>query len=139
VHGPDEQRFYNTVCLFYGADPDNRDDYAEDMGLPEDRADYCPDEFDQAWDAWGGVLDEVTARGGGETLTLVGPAPGIAGEMLTEEVAALNEILQLSRPLEVRVEACDEANAFYDPSETAIIFCTEYEGELIAVGEELAQ
>ncbi|MEH6737641.1 MAG: DUF4344 domain-containing metallopeptidase [Sulfitobacter sp.] len=23
VHGPDLQRFYNLVCLFYGADPDN--------------------------------------------------------------------------------------------------------------------
>ena len=34
VHGPDLQRFYNLVCLFYGADPDTRDDFAADMNLP---------------------------------------------------------------------------------------------------------
>jgi hypothetical protein len=42
VHGIDEQRFYNTVCLFYGADPDLRRDFADDLGLPEERAEYCP-------------------------------------------------------------------------------------------------
>lgn len=139
VHGPDEQRFYNTVCLFYGADPDNRAAYAEDMGLPEERAEYCPDEFDQAWEAWGGVIDEVMNRGAGDSLELMQPAPGLVGQVLTEEVAALNDVLQLSRPLSIRVEACDEANAFYDPSETAITFCTEYEAELIEVGQEIAR
>lgn len=59
THGADEQRFYNTACIFYGADPDNRSQWAEDLGLPEGRADFCPREFDQANASWGSVLEEM--------------------------------------------------------------------------------
>lgn len=135
VHGPDEQRYYNTVCLFYGADPEARADFADDMGLPEDRAVYCPEEFEQAEAAWGAVLDDVMDRGPGDSLRFADGAAGMIGAILAEEIAALNEELQLSDDLEIRVEACGEANAFYDPAEIAIIFCEEYEADLIAAGE----
>lgn len=137
VHGPDEQRFYNTVCLFYGADPNNRGGFAEDMDLPSDRAEYCPDEFDQAFEAWGSVINTVMDRGAGETLQLGRTDEGRIGTILTEEVAALNEILMLGAPLAIRVEPCDEANAFYDPADTAITFCTEYEAALIQQGQDI--
>lgn len=130
VHGPDEQRFYNTVCLFYGADPDGRADFAEAFDLPEERADYCPDEFDQANAAWGAVLDDMAARGAGETLDLTEAEPGLISDILTEETAALNAEMSLADVLEVRVEPCGEANAFYDPNMRAIIFCTEFEAHL---------
>ncbi|WP_371229102.1 DUF4344 domain-containing metallopeptidase [Roseovarius sp. 2305UL8-3] len=51
VHGPDLQRYYTTVCLFYGANPDEREDIAQDMGLPEDRAESCEEEFELAHDS----------------------------------------------------------------------------------------
>ncbi|WP_179379406.1 DUF4344 domain-containing metallopeptidase [Jannaschia marina] len=137
THGPDEQRFYNTVCLFYGADPDKRIDYAVDMGLPEERADFCPEEFDQARAAWGGVLDVAMERGPGDTLRLQPDPPGRIGAVLTEEVTALNEMLQLAAPLDIRVENCGEANAFYDPGERTVIFCTEYETSLIESGRRI--
>ena len=38
VHGPDEQRYYNLVCIFYGANPDLREELAQELGLPEERA-----------------------------------------------------------------------------------------------------
>ena len=41
VHGPDEQRYYNLVCIFYGANPDLREDFAQELGLPEERAISC--------------------------------------------------------------------------------------------------
>lgn len=137
VHGPDEQRFYNTVCLFYGADPAGRADYAADMDLPADRAESCSEEFDQALAAWGDVLDTVTDRGPGRTIALTRADEGQIGTILTEEVAALNDMLQLSQSLAVRVEPCGEANAFYDPAEIAVIFCTEYEAELVASGRDV--
>ncbi|WP_259912900.1 DUF4344 domain-containing metallopeptidase [Jannaschia sp. M317] len=135
VHGPDEQRFYNTVCLFYGADPQGRSDYAEDMGLPEERADYCPGEYEQAEVAWGEVLDAMLDRGGGDSLRLSGAEVGRIGAVLAEEVAALNAELQLAENVDVRVAPCDEANAFYDPSDRSITFCTEYEAELIEAAQ----
>lgn len=139
AHGPDEQRFYNTVCLFYGAYPDALSDYAEDMGLPEDRADYCPEEFDQAEAAWGGIIDDLVARGGGDSLVYTGPDDGLIGTILAGEVAALNAELSLSNPLTVSLAPCGEANAFYDPQDASITFCTEFEAHLIEAGRTVLQ
>ena len=130
VHRPDKQRFYNTVCIFYGADPDDRKDFAEELGLPEERADYCPDEFAQAENAWGGILDRMAEYGSGESIQF-GGGHGIAGEILKGEVAALNAEFKLSRTLKVEIEECSEANAFYDPGQTKIIFCEECTPHLI--------
>ena len=35
VHGPDEQRYYNLVCLFYGGSVAAREELADELGLPE--------------------------------------------------------------------------------------------------------
>lgn len=133
VHGPDQQRFYNTVCVFYGADPDARADFAEDLDLPEERADTCPEEFDQARDAWGQILDEMSERGPGATISLAYAEPGMITQVLTSEIAALNAEFSLAAALDVRVEPCDEANAFYDPDARTITFCTEFEDHLRAL------
>lgn len=130
THGPDEQRFYNTVCLFYGANPETREGFAEDMELPEDRAETCPDEYDQAISAWGAVLDEMEGRGGGETLKFDGGDGSLSAEILSDEIKELNATMSLAQPVTIRMESCGEANAFYDPGATEIIYCTEFEDHL---------
>lgn len=50
--------------------------------------------------------------------------------ILETEIADLNERLALARPLTVRMETCDEANAFYNPESTEIIYCTGFEAHL---------
>lgn len=137
VHGPDEQRFYNTVCIFYGGDPDGRADFAADMELPDDRADYCPEEYDMAAASWGAVLDEMVDRGPGTTIALVDPDDSLTSILLLEEIEALNAELSLSAPLTVYVESCDEANAFYDPADRSIIFCSEFEDHLVELESRL--
>jgi hypothetical protein len=135
-HGPDEQRFYNTVCLFYGADPEARADFAADLDLPKDRAETCAEEFDQANASWGALLDEMLARGGGDTLRFEGD-DSLTGQILAEEVAYLNAELSLAQPLLVLVESCGEANAFYDPGDRAIVMCLEFEDHLFEMAEIL--
>ena len=130
VHGPDEQRFYNTVCLFYGADPENRKDFAEDLELPEERADYCADEYDQATASWGSVLDEIADRDADNLIKMEGDAETFTYEVVQSEVYFLNEIFRLKRPLIVKVLEFNEVSAFYDPEETEIIMCTEFENHL---------
>ncbi|WP_299546548.1 DUF4344 domain-containing metallopeptidase [uncultured Tateyamaria sp.] len=129
THGPDEQRFYNTVCLFYGANPEAREDFAIDLGLPSGRAESCPEEFALALDSWGPAFDEIAGQGdtilfdhGGHTLLI--------SEVMAAEVAALNEDFDLPVTLTVRIEECGEANAFYDTGTTEIIMCTEFEDHL---------
>lgn len=130
THGPDEQRFYNTVCIFFGADPEARLDFAEDLGLPEERAEMCPIEFEQADKSWGKVLDKMVARGAGKSMSFKGEKGYLSTEILQQEVEQLNAEFSLSRLLKVAVESCGEANAYYDPEESKVVFCTEFEKHL---------
>lgn len=131
VHGPDEQRFYNTVCIFYGGNPDEREEFAETLELPTERADYCPFEFEQAEASWGAVLDVLVGRGPGESIRFDGDTDSLAAQILAEEIAALNGEMQLVKELVVREESCGQANAFYDPEAREVIFCSEFEDHLI--------
>lgn len=128
VHGPDEQRFFNTVCLFYGANPEAREEFAIDMGLPEERAETCPEEYDLAIDSWGPAMDAIA--GAGDSLWLVAGDTSLTAALIADEVAALNADFTFPMQIGVRVEPCGEANAFYDPGTIEIIMCTEFEGHL---------
>ncbi|MGJ8604449.1 MAG: DUF4344 domain-containing metallopeptidase [Marivita sp.] len=129
VHGPDEQRFYNTVCIFYGGDPETRDDFAEDMELPEERAEYCVEEYELAADSWGAVFDEL-AEGGESMLFSAEDASTMTAQIISGEVAALNADFGFPSVIEVFAAPCGEANAFYDPSDQTITMCEEFEDHL---------
>lgn len=138
VHGPDLQRYYNLVCVFYGANPEERDDVAQELGLPEERAEYCPDEYDQANGSWGAVLDEIHAPAGGRSIRLGDVEATTDGgeftyEVIAAEVDALNEEFQLPDKLTVSVLLCGEPNAYYDPSHREIVMCTEFADYLVKI------
>lgn len=127
VHSPDERRYFTYLCLYYGGAPEERDAMAVEFGLPEDRAVTCPDEFDLAASSWGVFLDELEAAGPGESLVWMGeaePSDSVAAG-IKEEVDYLNSIWTLPEPVAVQVAPCDQANAFYDPSEKMITMCSE--------------
>ncbi len=130
THGPDEQRFYNTVCLFYGGDPDTRDDFAEDMGLPEERAETCEEEYELALDSWGPVFDDLADTDGQKIRfsSKVGETPTAA--LIAAEVDFLNESFSWPQTLSVTVEGCGEANAFYDLGTKEVIMCEEFADHL---------
>lgn len=129
THGPDVQRFYNTVCLFYGGDPDTRDDFAEDMELPEERAEYCVEEYELAVDSWGAVFDDLS-KGGTPMLFSAEVAGSFTADIIEAEVEALNADFRFPSTVQVITGDCGEANAFYDPSDQSIIMCEEFEDHL---------
>lgn len=127
VHGPDLQRYFTTVCLIYGADPDRRAEYAEAAGLPEERAEGCVDEYDLAAASWGTYLEELEASGGGTSLWMAAQEDDSElVRLIADEVATLNQSMTLPRRVAVRFEDCGEPNAFYDSTEDAITLCREY-------------
>lgn len=131
VHGPDLQRYYTLVCLFYGANPDERDDVARELGLPEERADTCEEEYALAADSWGAVLDALAARPLAETPLYVdiredNPFDLLTANLIADELTALAQDYALPRDLLVSVAPCGEANAFYDPQRAEITICTEF-------------
>ena len=137
AHGPDEQRFYNTVCLFYGADPARRKSFAREMGLPKARAALCPKEYDLADDSWGPIIDELKQRGAGNTVRFKGQVSSLTADILQEEINELNKTLSLKSPLTVSIEACGEANAFFYPDTNEIVFCSEFEDHLFRLADTL--
>lgn len=139
THGPDEQRIYNTACLFYGADPQARQGFAADVDLPEERAESCPEEYDQALASWGPILDGMAAIATRPPLRFTGDDGSLSARILRAEIATLNDDLRLAEPVEVVLESCGEANAFYDPEALKIVFCTEFEDHLRRVEAVLAQ
>ncbi|MEP4980081.1 DUF4344 domain-containing metallopeptidase [Ascidiaceihabitans sp.] len=130
VHGPDLQRFYTLVCLFAGADFEARDDIARDLGLPDDRMDTCEEEFELAHDSWAPVFDELAEEAPGQSLIFDGDVTNFTERLVAGEVAALNEDFVFPQPITIRVDTCDEPNAFYDPQRVEIVVCAEFEAWL---------
>ncbi len=131
-HSLDLQRYYNLVCLFYGASPDMRGDDASELELPPERAEKCEDEFQLATDSWGAMLQDLAPVAGSKGLRLVGvPENDPLGTILAQEVADLNNRYALPDWVDVKVESCGQANAFYDPQSRSITLCNEYATDLV--------
>jgi Putative metallopeptidase len=127
VHGSDRQRYYNLACLMYGANPDAREDLAEELGLPDSRADTCAAEYAMTARAWGAVLDRIAMGTPGQSLKMdwMLDADSPLTRFVATEVDRLNAIMVLPEEIAVSVIPCGEVNAFYDPGPREIIICTE--------------
>jgi hypothetical protein len=55
-HSLDEQRMYNIACIMYGSDSEAFAEIVEDEWLPDERAELCPQEYQQKERSWGTLL-----------------------------------------------------------------------------------
>jgi hypothetical protein len=134
THGLDQQRYYTILCLHYGADPERRQAIVSDLGLPEDRQQTCPEEFQLAEESWGPVLDNIDNASGNSAndwLTLrvadrpKGQAEAVVFDAVETEVKILNDLLNPEFDLDLIFGSCGEANAYYDPENKSITICSE--------------
>lgn len=131
LHALDLQRHYNLICLFYGANPQARDAQADALGLPVERRESCPEEFQLAADSWAAMLEGIPPQDHGPGFRLVVPkARDGYTALIAEEIAALNAEYGLPRWIDVTVERCGEPNAFYDPRARRVVMCIEYAEDL---------
>lgn len=138
THSLDQQRYFNLVCHFYGANPELRDDVARELELPKDRAMGCADEFSLIEGSWGAMLDGLTPSADTKGLKLVNadPSQDPVAAILDAEIKVLNESFGLPREIAVTVEDCGEANAFYEMGAYKITICSEYAPELARIYAE---
>lgn len=60
-HSLDQQRYYNIICWVYGSNPEAHQLLLQrGWGLPRERAERCPGEFQRMSRAWDSVLEEYT-------------------------------------------------------------------------------
>ena len=136
-HGADMQRYYNIVCLTYGAAPKRRDDFATEMLLPEDRAETCENEFAQAKRSWAPFIAQISEAKTGATMQFRDTGRtalhGRAAEILAAEVTRVNEVFSLPKPLRVVLKRCKRSGniyAYYSSSREKITVCSNYIDEL---------
>lgn len=55
-HSLDEQRFYDTICLIYGHDPEKYAYLVKDHTLPEERAELCRQDYPKISNSWHQLL-----------------------------------------------------------------------------------
>ncbi len=53
-----EQRFYNTLCLTYGSNPNKYEYLVSEGYLPKERAVRCPNEYQRTVESWVKLLEE---------------------------------------------------------------------------------
>ena len=135
VHGPDEQRYFNLICLFYGGNPAEREDLAAELGLPEDRAETCQEEYELAYESWTLVLDDLADLS--HEMELIDFPDGLMADVLIDEIIYFNTLFRFPEPVYVELVSCGEANAFYDPANVRITICSEFEAYLRSQYENL--
>lgn len=142
VHGLSEQRYYNTLCIFYGGHPALRSDMIDVMGLPEDRAENCEEEYDAVDHSWGRVfrgLDRQHREAPGLVLAVKSSEAPLTASLIAQEVVAMNAAFALPQDVPILIDTCGEANAFYDPETQSITMCVEFEGYLYELFSQLDQ
>ena len=55
-HSLDEQRFYDTICLIYGSNPEKYAYLGKDNTLPEERAELCQEDYPKISTSWHQLL-----------------------------------------------------------------------------------
>jgi hypothetical protein len=143
AHGLDLQRAYNIICLMVGSDPDQFDDLAKEVNLPEDRRETCIGDYSNASWSWKKALEphmrsanaaqtqhQVVygkAQGG---LDIVERAFRAAG--LLERVAALAaDKYSWRKPFAIEAQTCGEPGASWSVPDHKVIFCYELAEEFV--------
>jgi hypothetical protein len=55
-HSLDAQRFYSTMCFVYGSNPEQYDSLIKELGLSQERAELCIEEYESIVRSWFTIL-----------------------------------------------------------------------------------
>jgi MFS family permease len=136
-HSLDAQRYYATVCLMVGSDPDGFRDYATEAELPDERIAACPDDYRRARTSWARLLAPHRKRpgegrpGGALRVRFERPGPledGLdalaqADGLIERALADLSAEIALPRDLVVRFQDCPGPDAYWRTDRGEVVIC----------------
>lgn len=139
-HSLDIQRAYAMVCMMVGFDPAKFGETADIYEIEDERQQDCAETYAQAAGAWETLLKphETTGEAGAAiTVTYEGAgefarfADALRDRRVLELAAELVQSrFVLPRPVTFRAALCDEANAYFDPDNSEILYCYELAAEM---------
>ncbi|MCP8882570.1 DUF4344 domain-containing metallopeptidase [Devosia sp. XJ19-1] len=134
-HSLDIQRAYAMVCMMVGKDPEAFGETADIYEIDPDQQEDCGYTYEQAFTSWMALLDpHLTEAEAGASIEVIYEDAGDYEvyalalkdyrimEYAAETVAAS---FNLPGPVTFRATQCGEPNAFYDPSNSEVIYCYE--------------
>jgi hypothetical protein len=149
-HSDSINRFRNTFCLIYGADPETQKELADWVEFPQASRDRCAYEYPRRYKAWETITEKFVRDpedGTGLPGNARADAPGGKINLVFHESATATGQLLLPvfyesgifgafaqamergfvwpRDFTLEFADCGEANAFYDPDNIRIIMCWE--------------
>lgn len=144
-HPLDIRRAYQTLCLFYGADPTEFSSYVAFAGFsPDDLTDCSDTAPDQiaAWDDVVNTLQNDTPVGSGFVEVIYGEGPMKTDFMATGVMDAIADIAR-SFPwpqgtITLQFDHCD-AGASWSRSDRKVLLCDDYVTRFIQQGKAIAQ
>jgi hypothetical protein len=142
AHGLDLQRAYNIICLMVGSDPDQFDDLAGEVSLPEDRRATCMGDYSNASWSWNKALmpyQRTPEQEPTKYQVVYGKAEGsldifehafrVAGVMA--RVAEHGARYAWRKPFAVEVRMCGEPGANWSVPEHKMVFCYELADDFV--------
>jgi len=151
-HGIDEQRGYQIICLLYGADPQTMGPLAGRHAIPAERRESCIPEAARNAASWSAYLNGNTTKLVHQLDGFLVPVNHVAPEHAAfKDAAALVKEWRLLEDLAVLLkqfrfpegkvmvrlyaQECGGPNAYWSPSERAIILCYELVDHVANVGQ----
>ena len=130
------QRAARITCLAYGSDMELLEPLPEIVGLPEFRAFWCDEEYDNAENAWFWVRDSFVRKSSGDASEhqfTYGPTsdPGrqairermMQNEVLERTLAHVSRTMLLPDTITLRTRSCDSPDAYWDGNSRELVFC----------------
>ncbi len=130
------QRAARIVCLAYGSDPELLEPLPEIVGLPEFRAFWCDEEYDNAEEAWLWVRDSFVRESTGtasEHQFSYGEASEsryeilrerlVENEVLERTLAHVSQTMLLPDAITLRTRSCGSPDAYWDGNARELVFC----------------
>ncbi|MFK7943971.1 MAG: DUF4344 domain-containing metallopeptidase [Paracoccaceae bacterium] len=133
-HDLDAQRGLRVICFLAAEVPGRAEELVEVWGLPEERAETCAFDYEQAVDGWDVLLDphmrDVNASPGQSVTVQYGRGGDwealLREAQLLEFVAGtLDANFVLDVGLTIEAATCGEDNAFWDPETRTVTLCYE--------------
>lgn len=135
-HGMDQQRAYEIICLMVGSDPDEFEDLANSVKMPDERQGTCSADYSNASWSWETVLKpHLRAPDQPKQKIKVKYGPGGDYEHIAKALRTIGMIDMLAeyaatryswrRPITFDVKSCGQPDLHWNLSDQTILVCYE--------------
>jgi Putative metallopeptidase len=152
MHGLDLQRAYNIICLMVGSDPEQFEDLAKEVNLPEDRQGTCQGDYSNASWSWEKALTPYlrTPEQAQQKYQIIYGKPegsldiferAMRATAMMERVAArVADLYAWRKPFAIEAQTCGESGANWSVQDHKVTLCYELAEEFVQLyklhGEE---